>query len=256
MTIAAGFACKDGIVLCADSEYSWGSLLKTQGTKIARPPAGKAVVLIAGAGAASFMQGFFEDVRDRLPKTRKTVPAIKQMVSRTLQDLYRSYRVVPNWNDARSGGQFLIAVRGQDGRLALWETVGTRTNEVYDCACIGCGLYLGYYITGFLYREQMTVGDAACAASILLKELAGRTQHVGGDGEVVKLREAGDPKKLDIKTIQELGSKFLRIQEAVRPVIFASLGEERTVEALDGALKGLTDQAFGLRHTLDSSPVG
>lgn len=255
MTVAAGFTCQDGIVLCADSEYTWGSLLKTQGTKIARPPADDAVVLIAGAGAAPFMQGFFEDVRDGLPKTDKTVLVIKELIKRTLKELYRSYRAVPNWNDSESGGQFLIAVRGSDGQLALWETEGTRTNEVHECACVGIGLYLGYYVARCLYRQHITVKDASVAAAILIREVAQNVQHVGGDGLVVTLPAMGEPTNVDAESIAEYDEAFLAVSDALRPAVFACLNQYRPTSDLDTALETFGQKIMGVRAELSEKRI-
>jgi len=64
MTIAAGFVCSDGLVLCADTQYT--SSTKFSETKLWEHSAGDLRLVIAAAGDATLMNIAVEGVTKQL----------------------------------------------------------------------------------------------------------------------------------------------------------------------------------------------
>ena len=64
MTIAAGFRCHDGVVLCTDSEHTSGQS-KSYDHKIFEATAGNALIYVAGAGDDVYIRTAAQDLADR-----------------------------------------------------------------------------------------------------------------------------------------------------------------------------------------------
>jgi 20S proteasome alpha/beta subunit len=61
MTIAAGFRCHDGVVLCTDSEHTSGQS-KSYDHKIFEATAGNALIYVAGAGDDVYIRTAAQDL--------------------------------------------------------------------------------------------------------------------------------------------------------------------------------------------------
>src|SRR5208283_5317188 len=72
MTIALGVLAKDGVVLAADTELTWG-YLKTSGEKIWTTEAETGALAIAGAGPGGYLEAVSQQLIDDFQSLRKPI---------------------------------------------------------------------------------------------------------------------------------------------------------------------------------------
>jgi 20S proteasome alpha/beta subunit len=92
MTIAAGFACRDGILLCTDSRYSDGR--KVDGRKIFPFQLNGGAVAFALAGNAAFAKRAIEECCisfGEKPQDHGSVMGIKTLIENSLKGFYKQF---------------------------------------------------------------------------------------------------------------------------------------------------------------------
>jgi hypothetical protein len=90
MTIAAGFRCYDGVVLCTDSEHYVGQS-KFYGKKIFQAEARNASVYIAGAGHDDYIKSAAESMETEITGKIVSLDQIKAAFQEIVLDLYRTH---------------------------------------------------------------------------------------------------------------------------------------------------------------------
>lgn len=241
MTIAAGFRCANGIVLCCDTEYTHGDSHKTYGTKIAtfvRSELGFSFAL-AGAGNQGFMNKVFEDYADeleeRIPETQ--AEAIARLES-VLKKLYRQHIFqIPRWQDAGLDAQFLMAFRTPDGEQDFLESSLTLVSKAGQFACIGMGADVGTAIIELSAYPEMKVAEAAIASVHTLERVKITSAYCGGASAVVIQESGGATKEKRFRDISEIENSLRDLQAEITPLMLSwaddSLPEVEYKERLD-----------------------
>src|SRR5690242_6632496 len=98
MTIAAGFRCRDGIVLGTDTQYTLGGLLRADGPKLFNiAERSDLSMVIAGAGSVPFMRMAVEEIKTALttiPLGTAALPNVKKVIEDVLMNVF-SIHVFP-----------------------------------------------------------------------------------------------------------------------------------------------------------------
>ena len=123
MTIAAGFVCTDGLVLCADTEYSNGTL-KVSKTKIFKRPQND--LLIAASGDEVLIEEaahtLLESLDDQL-----SLDHVKETIEHVMEAMHGNYidrSLVPDYTV-----HLLVAASARDG-FALFKQSKWAATEV------------------------------------------------------------------------------------------------------------------------------
>jgi hypothetical protein len=90
MTIAAGFRCHDGVVLCTDSEHYVGQS-KFYQKKIFEAKAKNALLYIAGAGHDDYIKSAAESIETEITEKIVSLDQIKAAFQEIVLDLYRTH---------------------------------------------------------------------------------------------------------------------------------------------------------------------
>lgn len=226
LTIGIGFRFSGGLVLCADSEYTEGYFLKTAGAKIARVPARDCVLIMAGAGDATFMQATFERIRDGLDGVKKTVPAIKKFIESSLVALYaRHIYPMPRWDELNFDAQFLMGFRDASGNVELWATQRTHVTEASEYEAIGIGKPLATYLLNALHTSQLDAQEAKILATVVLKEVKAFTPYCGGASTIGLLAGTSElePRIQHPEETTEIEHAFEQYKAGLAPVTIGAL---------------------------------
>jgi 20S proteasome alpha/beta subunit len=255
MTIAAGLRCNDGVVLTADSQYTYGDSLKTQGTKLVRVPAKDAVVVLAGAGAWHLMQSVFEGVRDGLDVAPARLPEIKEMFEKEIEDIYRKYGTAGVYD--QGGLDMLIAARDVGKKVVLWHVSYAEVLEVHDATTIGAGRDLGAYLLQELVDAPISIEDAAVVAGIIIREASEKIPTCGGDGIIVKIHDdpgeegnRGNVKQVNPEEIAEIGAAYKKMRRMGSPPILSCLSAWEPDDKLENTLQDFVAKVKELRAIL------
>ena len=186
MTIAAGFLCSDGVLLCADTEHT-GWAAKSHHSKVDHfeVPGGKVCFALSGASALAW---------SALQKCRKQLQATPSSdlpadIESTLDAEYRR-NVLGHPNYANLDYSLLVGVWTANERPRLYFTTATAMTEVKEFQCLGIGAELASYMIrpGF---QGLTLRSATALAAYTLGSVKDSITGCGGMSIYVLLRNDG-----------------------------------------------------------------
>jgi hypothetical protein len=189
VTVALGYRCSDGLVLCADSEWTHGQSYKTHGTKVAhvQDQAQGFYFAMAGTGSYLFMQKVFDEYADDVQgRPPQTVADARARFDRKLKQIYVSEIFsIPHWESLDMDAQFLLGIRA-GGSLAFLSTDTHIVGDAPDSECIGSGGEAASLVTKMMFRP-MTRYEAALVAVYVLWLVKSTSVGVGGASSIVML---------------------------------------------------------------------
>jgi hypothetical protein len=188
MTLCASFLCKDGIVLCADTEETYGDD-KAHVQKLQWYTSKTFDVGIAGAGI-----GYLVDYAViRTLEELGSAPADENCEARlrsSMQSLYqKEFKLYPVDSPSSRLIQLLIAVRPKGKPPMLFCADGPLVRHVKDVRVIGAELIQD--VARDLHRYCYGTVEAVYAAMYLLKEARNRYQGVGGATHIITIPNDG-----------------------------------------------------------------
>jgi 20S proteasome alpha/beta subunit len=209
MTIALGILAADGVVLAADSEYTWG-YLKTSGEKIWTAEAHGAMA-IAGAGSADYAEAVSLELLDVFTRTKAgvTVAGLEKRLRSTLLEFHAKHVVPFSAFPSDETAVWLIIGLQRDGKSYLWATSKGTLRPRRPYAAIGYGTEYTHALLSAIFDTK----DRALTGVELAKRLAGyvvyetkrHVQNCGQSTSVVMLKD-GRVVEVNGSTIQLLDS--------------------------------------------------
>jgi hypothetical protein len=126
MTVAAGFLCSDGIILCADSEHA-DDKAKFQRPKVFRLD--DKGLLLTGAGTSSYIKMAFDKLCDEYTDTFPASPsAARTALEKVVIDIYANH-IAPFFDvHNRPFIHLLTGTRCANGEMALVKSEDTGVN--------------------------------------------------------------------------------------------------------------------------------
>ena len=152
MTIAAGFICSDGIILCADAEQTQGES-KYQKDKIFD---WNNYLLVTGAGNSAFLTMTFDKLSDRLAETLPDNPSdARRVIEEVVLDVHEKHIFkFSGYSDPnRPSFDIIAAVRCATGELALVKTESDAAYLADMYVATGAGQPLFEYWAKYFYRH-------------------------------------------------------------------------------------------------------
>lgn len=215
LTIAAGFRFDGGIFLCADSQITYGSGLKTKGKKVMsgsfkRIPAKLGFATIGDIPqATSAIRKVLTHI-DSLPSTATpgdVFDAIEVAVQKAYSPIFRH----PLYKDEKAPWFCLLMCLWMEGQPSvLLKTHEDVVNQVPQWDCSGSGESLFRYIVDDLYTPDMGLQEVITLATYALKEIRDFDPNVGFTSEFMTFFE--DQKSFsqvaeyDVKNMENFGS--------------------------------------------------
>jgi 20S proteasome alpha/beta subunit len=189
MTIAAGFVCDEGVLLCADTEHR-GWTLKFHESKLDHfeIPGGK--IAFALAGHTSFAWSAIQKCRDRLNAIapKDTVIELEQILE---IEYRRNVLAHPGYPDGNYYYHLLIAVWAPGQRVELYVTDETCIRKVDGFECVGTGRELASFIIRPTYVRLMPERRALSLAAYTLAEVKESIAGCGGMSVYLLLQNDG-----------------------------------------------------------------
>ena len=182
MTIAAGFRCKDGIVLCADTQISRGHT-KYYEEKIYVNDGQDFAVAFAVAGDISLVKEIREKVSAKLSHPDLSPDYVGQILDEALEA--RLYTDL--------GIELLVAhsIKGHKPELLKFAGKGLHTAE--GCEILGVGdSSLIRFISSNVYSPEITIHEATVLAIYIVRKAKDTLEYCGGDTNVCTVQDAGE----------------------------------------------------------------
>jgi len=209
VTIAAGFQCTDGIVLCADTELTIGVGLKRSGEKvwIHQGPIAPCAVVITGAGSFSYLEMLSEKIFDAIKKTM-TLVDIRAVVEREVKAIHTEHLFLFPDQDNRPQVAILLAARDKTGALMLLQSYETAVSLVEHFQVLGTGTELGSYLAESVIgvtpnQIAMPVALAKLVAAYLLEQTKSYVPGCGKDSVIAVLKATGEADFIDDEAIAD-----------------------------------------------------
>jgi len=195
MTLVAGWKCRDGLVMAADTEIT-SEYACFQGHKLAQFTGGRTLdggysLIIGGAGDGSYVDMTTQNIRDVVdalpdPNMAEIIQAIKSAIYQVYTDhIYKFWN--PNDEDSPDIA-LVIGVRDARSQLALFASSRTAVSEVGECVFRGLGSQVAQHLSERLYRSRLSVAAVSHIAQQFFREVKGKAVTVGGNTEIVSVR--------------------------------------------------------------------
>jgi hypothetical protein len=211
MTIAIGFRCMDGLVVCADTQETIADI-KTDTQKIRSfHYTDKFAVVMVGAGSSDYVDNAIEDITDGLGLLRQFTwidlyKNIKVSYLNFFDTALKPWAVYPQDERPDIGLILAIAIKGQVWRLLRIR--GTALTTVHRFCCSGMGILVGQKLCKELYSATVTTQEMASLAIHILDEIKSGVSGCGGNSDIVLLDRELNYTHLPTEEVEKLERKY------------------------------------------------
>lgn len=255
VTIAAGFLCDDGVLVCADSEVSMHTM-KANDPKVDWVRLESVKVVMAGAGDAHLMNYVQQRCQQQISEG-SSIETAEQTIREIIEAAHREHIYpVSSHPDQRPYIEMMFGLWAPERRCRLLESRGSAVVH-QNVSLLGSGYEFGRSATDRLLpsKHHLKLKVAVFAAIRLLKEVKTYVQGCGGQNHILALADDGrivpffedDYKgihtKLDVleNEMRELFARIVGVSQADTPlkerlaafVEFAELFENEAGAVLD-----------------------
>ena len=201
MTIAAGIRFAKGILICADSEITYGTEYKGKGSKIwpykFKKSGNKAIFTFSGT-VALCKQCIQKIARELASAQPSSLSDMEKTLSTKVDEFHQQYVFKhPHFGYESGPSMNLIAAlwSAEEGKLGLFQSEGPNVFEVTDkekMAITGSGGTFAQYIAGPLVpHDRMKLTDVITAAVYAIKEAKDNVPGCGKGSELIAITEDG-----------------------------------------------------------------
>jgi hypothetical protein len=163
MTIAAGFVCADGMVMCADGLETAGKF-KCPTDKLTEFIADGCPVIIAGAGLGHVVDVAVKRIRQGMESHPAVLNSAEQMSGLTevvLRGIAESEFPCPPTLELMP--ELLIGLRTQNSEIKLYQTMGTLLKPVEAVySIIGDGIFTKVFAEGIYGKDVSSRKHPGC----------------------------------------------------------------------------------------------
>jgi hypothetical protein len=258
MTIAAGFRCSDGIVLCADSQMTALDGTKYNAQKIFTYSENQVDVVIAFAG----MEVFSKMCIERLARCVLTsdLNSVEEVLRAEALGIHEAYAPRATTTPTDYDLSVLVGVRftsGEKDGMALYHIEGPAVSppiKTFDC--IGIGRTVARQAIGLFLGDSLTVQEASRIGVYCLKQTKDHVDACGGPSQVLMLWDADDflgydaPYNVEQEYILDIERGFSVLFESLRPV-FLNFNNTHSLES--SFTKHLEDAAKAVKKVWNTT---
>jgi len=209
VTIIAAFQCRDGLLMCADSEQSIGSEAKAQARKILLVKTPSYNVGIGGAGDSSSIEYIQNELRQRIALDRPTWDSVDSWLQRFAIEMWEACIGPYRGFDSRYAPEdleFLIGLQAQ-GEYRLYKWQRRVVYQIVDRAptSIGAGIIQSEMLLNELqFALPLTASEMCLLAVRMMLKVKQLVQGCGGKTEMILLRSDGGLTVLSTKVIESV----------------------------------------------------
>jgi len=193
VTIAAGFRCSDGVVVCTDTEHTTGGGKFNADKLFPGEIVGRCKLAVAGSGDSDYIKIAAEEMISALGSKDASAIAYTHGIRNALDEFahqfYQKYTVpakIAGDDNAPSVDLIVgIKVAGETELVKITETGAVKTISTYDC--IGYGEDLCREMADWLYRPQLNALVMAEFAAQMVSRIGGFAKYVGKEAQVKTL---------------------------------------------------------------------
>jgi hypothetical protein len=230
MTIAAGFVCVDGLVLCADAEMT--GHVRHAGQKAWYRDDGDSAVAVVGAGDVVLIRLFRNRLFERI-QGRTTLREAESIIQEILQEVFDGH-IDKAPDDARYSGYDLGVIVGirRGTACRLFEHSRTAVADVQAFKSIGSGAPIADYLAETLFDQSATVLSASTLACYVLQQCKKFAPFCGGASSVILMSSTGQTGFATSSRIAWSEETVMKAFSAFAPKVRGQLLEVAAAETL------------------------
>lgn len=251
MTIIAGFKCLEGVVLCADTQETFGGVGKRNIPKLrVERVANESGVSLAAAFCGATNNGPFVDKLADLAwnEARQSVSLadacvrIERSIKRTYEEYGKIYQ--PGY---MPDAELVYGVKA-DGMSRMFHAVGPIVNEQDRHITGGAGAYLADFLASKMSRSLINVRQLVILAAYVLFQTKAHVDGCGGDSHIVVLPHTGRTRELEMREVEILNTLVACADNYLGdlPILCADL--EKTEEQITEDALLYLDLFYGYRR--------
>jgi len=239
VTLAAGFSCNDGVVICADTEMSIPGFVKYPESKIRVYSKLKTKPVFTFAGDTNFcgmyMHRIAKTIRDN---ESKKLGQLEQAILDEARAIHTEYST----DDYEQCSTLIMSLWWPSiKRRYLYELSRGVANCIKGVSCCGTGVAVTTGMMRELFSAHLSTQEVTLLAIYFLAEAKAYGDGVGKDSEVIVLHNSGSieyfrehPCSLEIKEIEE---DYLILKRHLKPILAALSNVSITPEAFADKLR-------------------
>jgi len=224
VTVAAGFRCNEGIVLCADTEESLGDIKQWRSKVLTSVYPGHGhIVAFVGAGWSDYIETAIQKAGEGLADC-KNMAEIKDHLQRKLIGFFSEH--LAHWayypEAERPSVELLIAATTKEERSELFYYGGTAFYSTSQ-KVVGTGAILGGDVLSEYQTYHESLDELCSLAVLVLSKIKKRVIGCGGETHLVALRKGdfaiaggADVQRLETEIARKMGKLRTKQGELVK----------------------------------------
>jgi 20S proteasome alpha/beta subunit len=252
MTIAAGFTCSDGLVLCADTQETITGYAKVNTQKMTQIETPFYNMVFTGSGDSGLIDMTVQLMEQALTLTQQLsgVWEIEKTLRESLVDTFN--RHIAPWSQFAETERpitpdLLIGLQFPAATL-LYRAGGTTLRRVYESQCVGTGVVLAKSLMAKMFHHGLSIAQGWLIALYTLYQAKTWVDGCGGNSDILLLSNR-DRKITRIPTsdITEMEQHFSAFDIYLRPVFLSAADRNISQAQFDEQIKQLRFGMLNLR---------
>jgi len=190
MTIAAGYVCNTGIVLCADTQETIPGYTKNKGNKLIAFQCPSLNLVFAGSGnnATQIDETAYEVAAQIIADEPKDARAFRRSLRTVLEELFPKAHYP---RGPQPEVDMLMAIKWK-GDASLYRISDCNVAPIPQRAAVGTGVILALQLLERHYDRTVQIGEAAIICSYVLYHVKKWVDGCGGNTEIALIPKEGD----------------------------------------------------------------
>ena len=260
MTIACGLKFSEGVLVCADTEMTYGGELKARASKIFAyefESNGGSRAVFTYSGAAHYAKMAIQEcerVLSQRPDEEMTRLGMLNTVGNHLYEFHHRHIYPHPFSHTVGGPDFslIVALWSRHDGLGLYETSDEAIVEVVDDdmhACTGAGETLARYLLhSVMMHPHLSLVDISTVATFVLAEVKSWVPGCGGGSELLCFGKKGELSGVgwfDISHVDPFSQAF---QQSMKQLFLRACDLEQSDEEIAEHISMLSMQIEALRN--------
>ena len=246
MTIAAGFCCSDGVVICADRELTYPEAVRLDAFKVRTFSSVNLEGAVTGAGDWAYLLMALQTIQKEMGSAQN-FEEVEGRFQGIVLDIYeRNIALYPD--HPKPTFDLLLGVRWCDGRRILLQSNATAFTASNKFEVLGVGMELGRHLADILYSPSMSSQQVCLLAAYILRLAKKYVQFVGGHSDIYSLTGDEEDARSRDWNLAWLEHDFADIDNLFGPVLLAMTDPAR--RDFKGTLRHFCEEAERLQERI------
>jgi hypothetical protein len=190
MTIAAGFCCSDGVVLCADTQYTIPETMKYPDSKLRMAPELQCLPFFAFCGDMDYQKQCIACFSSALTVAEENGTLLRSALEKAALEMHTTYFEAYSDPSEKLNAAMFVSVL-ISGKRKLYKVWGPKVSEVDQFESMGSGSYLARALADSFWEPNNSMYRTALAAVYILSDVKKYVDGCGGESQIVCLGHDG-----------------------------------------------------------------